>query len=63
VRWCWHPSDSRPPEGVFIEGRATRSMDRHAVRLTGNPIIVDIDKLIQADLEKSAWQQAVVTLP
>ena len=51
------------PEGLFIEGRATRSMDRHAVRLSGTAIIVDIDKVIQEDLEKGAWQQAMVTLP
>ena len=51
------------PEGVFIEGRATRSMDRYLVRLAGNAIVVDIDKLIQEDLEKAVWQQAVVTLP
>jgi Rieske Fe-S protein len=51
------------PEGVFIEGRATRSMDRLPVRLANNAIVVDIDKVIQEDLEKAAWQQAVVTLP
>ena len=51
------------PEGVFIEGRATRSMDRYAVRLVGNTILVDIDKVIQEDMEKAAWQQAMVTLP
>ena len=51
------------PEGVFIEGRATRSMDRYAVRLAGTAIVVDIDKVIQEDLEKAAWLQAVVTLP
>ena len=51
------------PEGVFIEGRATRSMDRYAVRLAGSAIVVDIDKIIQEDMEKAAWTQAVVTLP
>jgi Ferredoxin subunits of nitrite reductase and ring-hydroxylating dioxygenases len=50
------------PEGIFIEGRATRSMDRYAVRVAGNAILVDIDRIIQEDLEKAAWQQAVVTL-
>ncbi|CAN5258883.1 hypothetical protein BH09GEM1_BH09GEM1_28570 [soil metagenome] len=51
------------PEGVFIEGRATRSMDRYAVRLAGSAIVVDVDKVIQEDLEKAAWLQAMVTLP
>jgi len=57
-----HKSRYRP-DGSFIEGRATRSMDRYAVKLTGSQIVVDIDKILQEDLEKPAWQQAVVTLP
>ena len=51
------------PEGVFIEGRATRSMDRYPVKLAGSAIVVDIDRVIQEDMEKAAWQQAMVTLP
>jgi nitrite reductase/ring-hydroxylating ferredoxin subunit len=50
-------------DGSFIEGRATRSMDRYAVKLANNQIVVDIDKVIQEDMDKAAWQQAVVTLP
>jgi Rieske Fe-S protein len=57
-----HHSKYRP-DGTFIEGRATRSMDRLALKLAGNAIVVDVDKLYQEDLDKSAWQQAVVTLP
>ena len=57
-----HKSRYRP-DGTFIEGRATRSMDRYAVKLANNEIVVDIDKVFQEDMEKPAWQQAVVTLP
>ena len=57
-----HKSRYRP-DGTFIEGRATRGMDRYAVRLAGATIMVDIDKVFQEDLNKGAWQQAVVTLP
>jgi Rieske Fe-S protein len=57
-----HKSRYRP-DGSFIEGRATRGMDRFAVKLTSGNIIVDLDKLYQEDLDKAAWQQAVVTLP
>jgi nitrite reductase/ring-hydroxylating ferredoxin subunit len=56
-----HKSRYRP-DGTFIEGRATRSMDRYAVKLASGQIVVDIDKVIQEDMDKSAWQQAVVTL-
>ena len=50
-------------DGSFIEGRATRSMDRYAVRLNGSSVSVDLDKLYQEDLDLAAWQHAVVTLP
>lgn len=57
-----HKSRYRP-DGTFIEGRATRSMDRYPVKLAGGQIVVDIDKVLQEDMEKTVWQQAVVTLP
>ncbi|MEO8334704.1 MAG: Rieske (2Fe-2S) protein [bacterium] len=57
-----HKSRYRP-DGSFIEGRATRSMDRYAVKLAGSQIVVDIDKIIQEDMELAVWQRAVVTLP
>ena len=50
-------------DGTYIEGRATRSMDRYAVRLAGTAILVDVDKVYQEDTEKGLWQQAVVVLP
>jgi len=57
-----HKSRYRP-DGTFIEGRATRSMDRYPVKLSGSQIVVDIDKVLQEDMEKPAWLQAVVNLP
>ena len=51
------------PDGTFIEGRATRGMDRYAVKLVGSNVVVDIDKLYQEDTDLPAWQHAVVTLP
>jgi Rieske Fe-S protein len=56
-----HKSRYRP-DGTFIEGRATRSMDRYAVRLTGATVVVDVDKLYQEDTDNAAWKQAVVTV-
>jgi nitrite reductase/ring-hydroxylating ferredoxin subunit len=50
-------------DGTFIEGRATRSMDRYAVRLVGSSVAVDVDKLYQEDTDLTQWQHAVVTLP
>ena len=51
------------PDGTFIEGRATRGMDRYAVKLVGSNVVVDIDKLYQEDTDLPAWTRAVVTLP
>jgi nitrite reductase/ring-hydroxylating ferredoxin subunit len=50
-------------DGTYIEGRATRSMDRLAIRLAGSAVIVDVDKLYQEDTDKAQWQAAFVTLP
>ena len=57
-----HKSRYRP-DGTFIEGRATRGMDRYAVRLVGGFVAVDVDKLYQENTDLAQWQQAVVTLP
>jgi Rieske Fe-S protein len=57
-----HKSKYRP-DGTFIEGRATRGMDRYAVRLVGNSVAVDIDKLYQEDTDLTQSQHAVVSLP
>jgi Rieske Fe-S protein len=50
-------------DGTFIEGRATRSMDRYAIRLAGSTVVVDLDKLYQEDTDLAQWQHALVTLP
>jgi Rieske Fe-S protein len=50
------------PDGTFIEGRATRGMDRYAVKLVGSAVVVDIDKVYQEDTDLPGWQHAVVTL-
>ncbi|HKH91127.1 MAG TPA: Rieske (2Fe-2S) protein [Gemmatimonadaceae bacterium] len=57
-----HKSKYRP-DGTFIEGRATRSMDRYAVRLVGTSVAVDVDKVYQEDSDLTQWQHAVVTVP
>ena len=48
------------PDGTFIEGRATRDMDRLAVRRDGGFILVDVDKLYQQDENAAQWGAAFV---
>ena len=51
------------PDGQFITGRATRNMDRLAIRRdAANNIIVDPDTLHQSDEDEAQWKAAVVKL-
>ena len=51
------------PSGEFITGRATRNMDRLAIRRdAGNNIVVDPDTLYKSDEDEAQWKNAVVKL-
>ncbi len=50
------------PDGTFIEGRATRGMDRFAIRRDGDKIVVDVDKVFEQDKDTAAWTAARVAL-
>lgn len=56
-----HHSKYRP-DGVFIEGRATRGMDRLAIQRQGATLIVDLDKMFKQDEDGAAWTAAVISL-
>jgi nitrite reductase/ring-hydroxylating ferredoxin subunit len=47
-------------DGTYIEGRATRDMDRLAIRRDGTVLVVDVDTLYQADLNPKEWAGAFV---
>jgi len=51
------------PDGEFITGRATRNMDRLAIRRdAANNIVVDPDTLYKSDEDEAQWKNAVVKL-
>jgi nitrite reductase/ring-hydroxylating ferredoxin subunit len=56
-----HKSRYRP-DGSFIEGRATRGMDRFALRREGDNLLVNLDALYREDKEPSQWAAAFVPL-
>jgi Rieske Fe-S protein len=56
-----HHSKYRP-DGSFIEGRATRGMDRFGIRRDNDKVVVDLDKLYQQDKEPAEWKAAVIQL-
>ena len=68
----WQESDARfqcpkhkskyRPDGSFISGRATRGMDRFAIKRSGNAVIVDLDALYQEDDNPAEWKAAMVRL-
>jgi nitrite reductase/ring-hydroxylating ferredoxin subunit len=68
LRWNEHDHQFQCPkhhsrytaDGIFIDGRATRSMDRLAVRRVGAELVVDVDALYQADTNPKEWAAAFV---
>ena len=68
----WYPEDGQfqcpkhhsryRPDGVFISGRATRSMDRLGIRRDGPTLLVDVNKFYREDQNPAEWAAAVVTL-
>jgi nitrite reductase/ring-hydroxylating ferredoxin subunit len=68
----WQPAESRfqcpkhkskyRPDGSFIEGRATRGMDRYAIRREGGTVVVDLRTLHEQDEDAAGWAAAVVRL-
>jgi Rieske Fe-S protein len=49
-------------DGTFIEGRATRGLDRFAVTRDGNNLIVNLDALYREDENAAQWTAAFVAL-
>ncbi|MFI5312187.1 MAG: ubiquinol-cytochrome c reductase iron-sulfur subunit [Gemmatimonadales bacterium] len=50
------------PSGIFLEGRATRSLDRFPIRREGDQIIVDVDTTYREDHDRAQWEAAVVKI-
>jgi Rieske Fe-S protein len=50
------------PAGIFLEGRATRSLDRFPLRIDGNQLVVDLDTSYREDHDRPQWEAAVVKL-
>jgi nitrite reductase/ring-hydroxylating ferredoxin subunit len=51
-------------DGVYVpdSGRATRGMDRFAVRKDGANVAVDLEKLYQEDEDAAQWKAALIQL-
>jgi nitrite reductase/ring-hydroxylating ferredoxin subunit len=68
----WLPKDNRfqcskhdsqyRPDGLHTSGRATRNMDRFAVRLDGASIVVDVTHWFQSDKDPAGWAAAAIRI-
>jgi Rieske Fe-S protein len=68
----WEPDKTRfqcpkhhskyQPDGTFISGRATRSMDRFALRRDGASLVVDLSRLYRQDRDAGDWSAASITV-
>jgi len=59
---CPRHESKYQPDGTFISGRATRNMDRFAVRREGDSIVVDLNQWFRSDQQAAQWAAAMVTL-
>jgi Rieske Fe-S protein len=50
------------PDGEFISGKATRGLDRFAVRREGAELAVNLDVLYRQDKEAAEWSRAVAAV-
>ena len=68
----WLPKDMRfqcpkheskyQPNGTFMSGRATRNMDRLAIRRDGDAVYVDLSHIIKSDTDATTWAAAAVAI-
>ena len=69
VRWvpraerfqCSKHNSRYTREGQYISGRATRGLDRFAIRRDGPAVFVDVTRLWRADKNPAEWTAAVVS--
>lgn len=50
------------PDGTFIDGRATRGMDRLSITRDGDNLVVNLDAMHKQDIDAPGWTAAVVHL-
>ena len=59
---CPRHQSKYKPDGTFIEGRATRHMDRFAVRRDGADVVIDLARLYRSDQQPAQWNGAAAEI-
>ena len=57
---CSKHDSQYQPDGVHVEGRATRNMDRLAIRRDGDAVVVSLSKLYKSDTDPAGWAAAAI---
>jgi Rieske Fe-S protein len=50
------------PDGTFLEGKATRNMDRHPIRRVRKQLVVNTAVLLRNDRQAALWAAAKVSI-
>jgi len=45
-----------------VSGRATRNMDRYAIRRDGDAIVVNVHKWFESDKDPNGWNSAAIAV-
>ena len=59
---CPRHESKYAPDGTFLEGRATRNMDRLPIRRDGDQVVVDLSRMIKSDEQPDAWTADAVAI-
>ncbi len=59
---CPKHDSTYQPDGTFIEGRATRNMDRLPIKKDGTDLVVDVESVLESDKMAAGWKSAVAAL-
>jgi len=59
---CSKHDSKYQPDGVYTSGRATRNMDRFAIRRDAASVVLDLQHVFQSDKDTAGWTAAVVTV-
>jgi nitrite reductase/ring-hydroxylating ferredoxin subunit len=68
IRWkpesgrfqCSKHDSKYSPDGKYLDGRATRNMDRLPISRVGNTVVVDLSRIVKSDTQAAEWAAAVV---
>jgi nitrite reductase/ring-hydroxylating ferredoxin subunit len=59
---CSRHDSKYQPDGRYTSGRATRDMDRFAIRKEGGSVIVDFERFYRSDQDPAGWASASVAV-